>query len=548
MSILSLVPNVLPVRPFFPQPDQVRAEQQQARYDLLTGDWEQRAIEWNQATVEAEVLQAWGSPDTSCNTIADMTRQYTTPGLYGDAPTITHADAAGRELAGSGGKLEASGYWAMMRRVEYLAVGMGDFLVAHDVVGKDLTHRLVRPQDVVPILHPLNPTRWAGLCELRLRWRSDKDAWCYTWDVWDLGVWEEDATGKIVSVQREASFRVMEGLPTDANAQDISNLFNLPAGGVAGAAFRWRDLQGRPRFPYTVYRLGSGSVWNILDKRDAMVGALNSARNWTFAGACARDATGKTVIAAGLVPLSANTKNAGTQNRVQSVALRPGALVYHDTVEGMQPFVAEVGPGSNLPEVLAYAERYELRQAVRWGLSSTDIEKAGADQQSGAALLLTRSAKREFGEQVKPWFRTSDLEAVKTCAMLLRVNGVSTHPEEGYSVDYAPIPLSQPEQVARREQIDWEVERGFKSELEAYMEMHPGITETAAMSALVQVAIQKAQLAQDIEAGLRAAGLAKPAPPKTHEPPPPGKPGEPDPKPEDKPPADPKPPEPPPAA
>lgn len=515
-----------PLRPQMPTPtEEVRAGKQAVAYEMLAGDWTPYLKEFMATRVQEDRLSKWGPPSTSANTLADMSRQYTTPGLYNAAPSLTHAIPTAARLVGPGGLLHRIGYWSQMQAVQYLAVGIGDMFVCHEVVDGMAAARPVRPHNVYLVPHPKLPHVYVGLWELRLRIDPIAKGWDYFWDMYDLGEWvEELATGKVVETTRPPSFRIVRGRCDDRGAyEDVSNLFGLPLGGLYGETYTWKTEAGRPEIPYTRYRTAKWEgLWGIAEKRDARTGAMEVAQGWTYAGASARDATGSAVIIAGLKPIMSGVQNAGAKERIVSVTLEPGMLMYHEFAGDQgQAFVQQVGPGANLPDLMAYAGELEERQATRWGLSASDVAKSGNDPSSGAALLISRQAKREYATRIEPLFREGDEHALLIYAILLRAHGVRGVPETGYSITYAEIALSPEEAAAEREDIEWDEGKGFISPVTAFMRRNPGMDEAAAVEHLVTEAIRKARLELAVIAARARLGLPPEPPPAPANQPPP---------------------------
>lgn len=510
-----LTTTISVARPQMPtQDDELRCQKQAARWFILTEDFEELLSQWMVTRVDEQRLAAWGPPDTSSNVLSDMCRQFSTPGLYGTRPSVFHADVTNQGLVGPGGYMDRSGYWTMMQVVQYFTIGMGDFLVRADADASGLSFRLVRPQDVWIYASTDRPDVPLILWELRLRhvkWPTEEvGRWVYAWDQYDLG--EIAADGTLI---REPSYRVVQATGIE-RGMDLSSLFIGKA--YVGADYRYRHADGRPFLPFPIYRAVDGKQpWNHLHKVGATRGTLNAATHWTYAGHCARDASGKAVLVSGLMPIMGDAQNAGEAGAIRSIQISPGALMYHAPMEGAQPFVQEIGPGGNLNEVAQFAHFYESKQMARWGISADDVTKSGSDPASGAALFISRQSKREYAAQVKPLFERADLDAIRICAALLRLAEVETFAETGYSISYSEIPRSPAEEKAMRDEIDWDLEHGHISEVDAYLRRHPGAREEDAMAAITKAAVDRAKLEQARAVALVDAGLV-PVPPTTDAP------------------------------
>jgi hypothetical protein len=75
--------------------------------------------------------------------------------------------------------------------------------------------------------------------------------------------------------------------------------------------------------------------------------------------------------------------------------------------------------------------------------------------------------------------------------MINRATG-SRWPEWGYSVSYQEIPLSPDERKARREDVLALLDAGLLSNVQAYRELNPGLSEEQARQDLQAIARLKA--------------------------------------------------------
>lgn len=510
--------------------DDQRAIHQAVRLGILLDEWDDVESEWLEEHIGAERSQVWGIPDTSANPLADLSRQLTTPGLYGIRPDFRRTQGGGDDLVGPNGHMERAGFFTKQQFVQYLVLGMGDLFVRFGINSrKQLTIRLVWPHNVylqAPSDDPSNPNQ---LWELRRRWLQLEEQWIFTWEVWDLGL-----VGFDDQIIREPSYRIYRaesGVPgikpaagqsgnkgaSGGLGTDLSHRFiqqpDGAYGALVGAEYPWITEAGIPVFPHVQYKdADTGMLWNTFLKRGAHKGTLNTGLFWTYAGHCARDATGSYVIIAGLAegshqvyqgaPFARGDSRGAGAGAVKTKLITPGAMEYHSINEGETPFVHEVGPGANLEMVVNFADRYEMKQAVRWGLNPTDLARTAANPSSAAALMVGNQGKRDFSAQVTPIFRSRDLESIARAAIVLRAAGVANFPQLGYSTQYFVIPRSPAEQKEHRDDLDWKKKQGQMSEIDIYRNLNPGTTEADAMAALVKVAEQDARLQDTIDTAL----------------------------------------------
>lgn len=487
-----------PSRPAMPTPkDQERSVHQSTRLQILDDDWDDVIKEWLEQHIDQERLKIWGIPDTSANPLADLCRQLSTPGLYGREPDLRHGEST---AAGLVRLMASAGLWTRMQHVQFLTLGLGETLLNIDAPKGEggLVYRVVHPHNTWVRVAPDDPMRVVEIRELRLRWWDQKKEWVYTWDVRQI---DGEPRWSIHYAERDGAL-----------GGDLSNVFLSAGKALAGDAYPYRYEDGSPFIPYVCYHeADTGKFWNHWSKRGIHRGTLHTALLWTYVMHCARDATGSFTLVAGLVPPSGThiAKDVSNQGAgLRTFVVTPGAMAFCEfSGDGQQPFVHDVGPGANLPEVFKAAVEYELRQGVRFGLNPSDVSRQHANPMSAAALVVSNQGKREFASRVTPLFRRADLETIRKSAAIARVAGLGVFPETGYSVTYEEIPRSPQERVARREEITWEQESGLASPIDAYRELHPGTTEDDAVAALIKAQIDRMRIARDTRSHADALGL-----------------------------------------
>ncbi|MEO0604871.1 MAG: hypothetical protein AAF211_25790 [Myxococcota bacterium] len=532
--------------------DEARAIHQFTRLQILMEDWDDVIEEWLEEHIGAERATIWGIPDTSANSLADLCRQLATPGLYSHRPKVTHPRRR-RGLIDEGGYLDQAGHWTKMVFVQYLTLGLGDMFVHLSVTNRGrFVERIVWPHNVHLVGDPEDHGTPVELWELHRRHLVPEDVWIYTWSVYDLG-----RVGPNGVEERPPSYRVYKAKPgapsTDPSSaelggkgEDLSARFIQRADGSFGAlegeAYPWRTQDGAPVFPYGRYQdSDTGQLWNTFGKRGVHRGALNNALYWTYTGRVARDATGSYAIVAGLTPTGTDVnltsrRNEGSRDPVYgspptlSKIIEPGTVDYHELRDGETPFVHEFTASDNLPAILEFSERYEMRQAVRFGLNPSDLSRMAANPSSAAALMVSNEGKREFSRQVAPVFRRADLETIRNAAIVIRAGGLGEYPELGYSIRYHEIPRSPQEVADQRTDLEWKQAQGVMSRVDVYRELNPGTSVDDAVQALIDVAVQEQELEQAIRTATGAPEPPEPPDPTTDPDPDPTDP-EPDPKP-----------------
>ncbi len=491
--------------------DRERAEHQLNRWLILQETWDELLADWLSEHVDSERLEVWGPPDTSANPLVDIAAQLSTPGLYGRRPAPDNPDELGKALVGPEGFLDQVRYFSKMQRVQFYAIGLGDFLVRWSVNEKEkaLRARLVPPHLIYARADPDDPGTPVELWELRPRLLEEigkEPRWIWAWDQFRL---EDPDEGGLPSYKVIAAESVRDdGIAgMDLSGSFLSTDAN-PSGRQVGETYPFEDENGAI-LPWTWYRsVDAGTLWAWTAKRGAFRGTLNTGLNWTYTQRAARDASGKTTIVIGAQAPPVQTKK-GEKGTVRSIQLTPGAALFLKAdPEATQLLVQDVGPGGNLTDLAAYSSGYELRQAVRWGLNPADVQRLNNNPMSGAALFVTSKGRREFSRQVEDLFRDSDLSAFRTAAALLRAVGLGAFPSGGYSIVYFQIPESPQEEQASRDQTDWDLEKGVIGPLDVVKGRRPGLTDEDALRVLVENEVQKRIVAQAVEEELERRKLS----------------------------------------
>jgi hypothetical protein len=140
--------------------------------------------------------------------------------------------------------------------------------------------------------------------------------------------------------------------------------------------------------------------------------------------------------------------------------------------------------------------------ATSVGVNPADFARVSGDPRSGYSLAISREAQRESARRVEPQFQNGDQQLLSLVASMVRIRTGAALPESGWSVRYQSIPPSQAEMVERREQLQWEQERGLASSVEAWMRLHPGSTRQEAVAAIVRARVEEAELQAAVAAAM----------------------------------------------
>ena len=465
-----------------------------ARLQILSEDWNELAAEWIVQLVGDEAAAVIGIPDTSANPLADLSRQLSVPGLFGYEPYLQNPEESAKYLIGEAGLFSKAGLWPKLQNVEYMTRGAGDFFVRTDVSSKTgaVKLRLIPPTCVWQAMDPECPSDAIELWELRLRWLKQSEEWVYAWDAYDI------------SDPDHPTFRVLRDRGEGNEREDITNLVVAEGVQVSGDGYPYRTSEGVAFIPIVQFASAdTGMPWHWREKKGVHRGTLNTAFNWTFAQRGLRAASGRAVIAWGLQPLGADVVRPNGQP-IRTAPILPGSMAFlKSDGSDTPPSVIEVGPGAHLGDLLNYCTVYEMKQAARYGLTSPDTNSQHANPTSGKALFVSNADKRSMQRQLEPVFRPSVIELVEKTAALVNGNaGTMLVPESGYSWRPRIIPDSPAEMKERRDDTDWQTERGHLSPIDALRRFNPGITDEAAADVIVGAKVTAAMIEQRIAAAL----------------------------------------------
>ena len=153
---------------------------------------------------------------------------------------------------------------------------------------------------------------------------------------------------------------------------------------------------------------------------------------------------------------------------------------------------------------------YESRIEAAFGHVAAVSRKSG-DPRSGYALAVSREEQRDAARRLEPQFRRGDLELLRIVAALVNARTPDDPlPESGWSISYQSLPPSQSE----IDGILTRVDGGLMSRVDAYIELHPGMTPEQAARELASFGNVKpegteapagADLMRETMADLRAA-------------------------------------------
>lgn len=456
----------LPPSPADPEEAQ-RWEEGRRRRRLLDGCWRpdlKAALHLRIGTTRA---QAWGEPILEVNPFGSICRELSV--LYDQAPEIRHdqGDITAFEQA-----VRLSGVWGLMARVQRYTLGLRECLVRVHVSKEGRpSYRPVYPDLVVGEGRPDKPDIPSMIREVRLRTHPTKGTPAWTMDV--LDVRKPDAP----------VYRVVEVKPGLKEGEDWTREFL--GGPMSGDAYPYRRSDGRAILPYVLYhaeRTGD-RLWDPYTWRELVDGTYSLATKFNLLDHTFVQASWPQRWALGCQPAGGAPAGDGNDAQRRQVIVDPAVLLILEKTEDFegQPQVGQFQPGGDVEKMEETLASQLARLAQDAGVPASDIQRLNS-QRSGVSISLTNEGKRVQQRRFAQQFRDSDERLLATTAALMnRVRGEGSDlPEAAFTVAYKELPLSPDELAARRMHVLELLETGLIGRVQAYQELHPGITRAQA--------------------------------------------------------------------
>lgn len=473
--------------------DENRIRETSRRRRMLEGTWEEDLLDVMSDHLNSARMESWGPPDLSSNLLSNITRELSK--LYHETPTVTCGEEDISILTGRGGLLQP--LWALMQRGQQTILALREAFVRIDYIPEGeisekatLQYRLVTPDFVYAVSHPSAPDIPVYYQEYRLRVFKQKNIisgedkepeLIWTVDIFDLQN-KNKPVFKICKVEKDGSIGV-----------DLTKHF-LGVATMKGDKYPYRYKSGYPFIPVTLYHAEkTGKLFNAYDKRQLTVGALNTALLYSFWLHICKSCSYEQRYVAGLSLQGLNSFNEDTPARRQEIATDPSSiLVFMQDPDAMsgQPLIGSFSPSINPQDFMTAVHSYERRVAASFSISASLLRESG-DPRSGYSLSISRDGQRQAQRNQAPIFRLYDSQNVsKVAAMCNRFLGTNL-PEEGYRIQYAPIPMSAMESKEQRENILSLMKAGLMSPVQAYQILNPDTDELQAEIELEKIRVEK---------------------------------------------------------
>lgn len=452
--------------------DARRWEHSGLRMRMLIGRWEDDLEHAVALHVDPSRQAAWGTPDLSSNIFRSVTKQLSV--MYDRAPVVDHLEGndIGLELIKA---VDASGLWAMMPRFAANVIGCREFYMAINATADgELIYRPVAPNRIIALADAERPDVPVFIRELRLREHPETREIIWTWHELDI---------------RDEANPVERILNTDhAGKANVDLTVAYLGAERSGEAYPYRDAAGKPFIPGVLYHAEkTGALFDAYEGSECVYGSLNCAVFYSMFGHTLRDASWPQRYCIGAMPMGMGLEDGNNNSNRRAISTDPASILMFSADGDLQPQLGQFAPGSDVSKMLEAISSYEQRVAEFAGVSPADLQRLGGTARSGYAISITNSGKREAQRKFEPMFRSGDLELLSISAkMLNRMAGLSV-PEKGYTIRYQSIPLSEQERDGLRKDLIEKVQAGIMSKVDAYMELHPGLSRARSIEALQRI-------------------------------------------------------------
>jgi len=473
---LSLLASTYPTRPAAPTAeDSSRWDHTSLRLRMLAGRWSEdleRAVAMH---IDPSRQEAWGVPDLSSNVFRSVTKQLSC--LYDRPPVLDHPDGA--ELAAPlVDAVGAAGLWPLMTRMGTWVIGCREYgMRVHATESGELLYRPVSPDRLILGATSERPDVPVYVKELRLRKRPSTGAMEWTWNVLDIS---------------QPAYPYERVLLADARGEEGEDVTFAYLGGMnEGEGYSYRDSTGAPVLPFVLYHAEAhAGLWDAYNGAEVVSGSLTAAVLFSFFVHVARDASWPQRYAVGVTVAGLGVEGSGKARR-RGVSTDPASILMFQPAGDLQPQLGQFTAGADTAGLLESVSSFEHRVAEAAGVSPADIQRRGGTAQSGYAIAISRSGQREAQRKYEPQFRAGDVELLRISAILLNRATGSSLPETGYTIRYQSIPMSDAERDSARKDLLEKIEAGLMSKVDAYLELHPGITRKRALEELQRIKLEE---------------------------------------------------------
>lgn len=403
-----------------------------------------------------------GKPDISTNIFQTVIQQLAV--LYDRPPIIHHEDEVAAALATS--LLAEAGWWSLGTHNQRFTLGLRENFIRPTLTSKGLLLRLVDTTTVVVEASPEEPDVPVKITEARIRCMDNVDGWY--WDMFDISD-PEFPTYKVIRAQ---------------DGEDVT--LSMLGSDVYPAEFILAD--GTPILPYALYHAErTGKVFDWRTGIEAVEGTLTNAVLWSWWIHCVRDSSWAQRYGVDVRPQGSGIAGAGS-SATSSVTTDPSSVMLFSS-DGDKATLSQWNPAAD-PLTLGQAlSDFEQRILVHFGLSPADVVR-NQNAQSGYAISLRKGAVREAQRRMIPQFERGDKELLRIISALTS----GAIPADGWGITYQGQPKSLEEVKAELEKHQTLIAAGLESKVDAYLDIHPGISRDQAVDDLRRINMENLSL------------------------------------------------------
>lgn len=430
--------------------------------------------------VEARIQQAVGQTRSQAWKIVDMTSNPAwyvcsqLAALHREIPEVMPPEGA--ELTAAA--VADAGYWQLAQRIQRDTIALNDHFVRVDLSPstQEPAFRMVPPDLVEIVSSPLAPAQPLALKE----WIPDAD---------HPGQWVQ-----LVTDPRNRTYMAL-----DADSADVSK--RVLEGEFSGENYPF-IVGGKAVLPYIAYHAAeTGYALDPYSGSEVYEGALQLGVYYSFFGHILRQAAWGQRWALGAAPVGGDVDDTG---RRKDIVADPATVTIFEQLEGAAPGssaqIGQFAPPVDPERILAAVERYE-RRLVEMALSSVGVTRRESDVRSAMSLAVSREAQRDAQRAYEPMFKRSEIR------MLRLVAGLRGEPTEGWRLNYRSLPRDPAELAAELARMQGLIASGLLDKVSAYKQLHPGLTDSEAETAVQNIAAINAKYAPVVPGSLPGSAL-----------------------------------------
>ena len=474
---LSMLTQPIPVAPIAPTSEEsARWDHTALRVRMLKGSWQEDLEKAVSMYVDPTRQAAWGQPDLSSNLFRSISKQLAV--LYDRPPVLDHPDGPDAMKA-TQAAIKASGLWSLMARVSAMVIGCREYGLRVDVSKDgDLTFRPVAPNRLIIAADADRPDQPVMVRELRLRQHPVTHEYQWTWHELNIS----DPANPIERIT----------LADYAGKQGADLTVDYLGTERSGELYPYRDNNGDPFLPFVLYHAErTGQLWDYREGAELVYGSLTVACFYSMWGHVLLDASWPQRYAIGAIPMGLGLEDGNNNRGRNAISTDPASILLFQAEGDLQPSLGQFSAGADVAKMLEAIASYEQRVAEFGGISPADLQRLGGTARSGYAISISNAGKRSAQRKYTDQFRAGDLELVGVCAKLINLSKGTTEPETGHTIRYQSIPLSEQEKDTQRKDMIEKINAGIMSKVDAYMELHPGISRSRAIQELHRIRVEE---------------------------------------------------------